>query len=89
MRKSGPYPRGGPATEATMHELRVAIRLALRDVSMADAVKLTKVSENTITRIVHHGANVSIRTAARIAEGLGYRLRIKLSENTQHIAVLD
>ena len=88
MRKSGPYPRGGPATEATMRELRIAIRLAMRDVSLADASRLAHVSENTLERI-RRGENVSIRTAARIAEGLGYRLRIKLSEKTQHIAAAN
>ena len=82
----GPYPRGGALTEASILELRAAIRSALDGVSLANAAALSECSENTIYRILR-GENVNIRTAARIAEALGYQLSITVSKKPQDVAV--
>ena len=68
-----------------MRQLRVAIKLALRHTTAADAAALAQCSENTISRILR-GKNVNVRTVARIAEALGYQLHINLIKKTQDIA---
>lgn len=83
-----PTPRGGNHTDKTMRQLRYAIRSAIQDSTLSDAARLADCSENTLCRILK-GENVSVRTAARICEAMGYRLILELqpiSEKTQLIA---
>ncbi len=66
-----------PATAETMRQLRVALKLAMRHVTLRQAAARAECSENTLSRILR-GENVSVMTVARIAEGLGSRLDIRL-----------
>lgn len=77
--KKGAYPRGGPATEESMRQLRILIRSSLKGATMAEASRLAQCSENTLCRILR-GENVNVRTVARICEALGYRLHITAIE---------
>lgn len=62
-----------------MQQLRVAIRLAMRALTLEQAAARAECSAVTISRILR-GDNVTVRTAARIADGLGWCLEIRLSE---------
>jgi len=72
-------PSGGAATAETMRQLRVAIRRAIRTLTLEEAAARGGVHMNTIKRLLH-GGNISIRTAARIVEGLGGCLEIRLGK---------
>jgi len=61
-----------------MRQLRTAIRLSMRSLTITQAAGLADCAENTLLRILR-GENVSILTAARIVEALGQRLDIRLA----------
>lgn len=77
----GAKPRRGPqrgaATAETMRQLRVAIRLAMRHTTLQQAAARAECSENTISRILR-GEDALVGTIARIAEGLGACIEIRL-----------
>lgn len=66
----------GTATTETMRQVRVVIKLAMRDLTIQQAAARAECSENTLGRILR-GKNVSLRTVARIVEGLGGRLELR------------
>lgn len=65
------------ATAETMRQLRAAIRMAMQTLTVAQAAARAECAEGTILRILR-GENVSVRTAARIVEGLGATLEITI-----------
>lgn len=67
-----------------MRQLRVAIRRAMRSLTLQQAAARAECHQNTLSRILR-GDNVSIRTAARIVEGLGRQLQISLVEEKHNI----
>lgn len=67
----------GPATDETMRQLRSAVREAIHTMSVKQAAARSGCSPETLARILR-GNNVSVLTAARICEGLGWRLDIRL-----------
>lgn len=78
------HPPGGDVAAETMRELRVAVRLAMRSLTLDQAAARAECHRNTLSRIIR-GDNVSVRTAARIVEGLGCRLHITLTEEKHNI----
>ncbi len=67
----------GPATAETMRQLQLALRVAMRSITIKQAAARAGCHENTLYRILA-GSNVGVRTAARIVEGLGRRLDVRL-----------
>lgn len=72
-----PNARGGPLTRAALVQVRTAVRRATFDLSIVDAMAITRASENTFKRI-ERLENISVVTLARILEELGYELRIEI-----------
>ncbi len=62
-----------------MRQLRVAVRRAMRSLTIEQAAARAECHKNTISRLLR-GETVNIRTAARVVESLGARLEIRLTE---------
>lgn len=73
-----------PAETETMRQFRVALKLAMRSLTLEQAAVRGECSVMTLRRILR-GQNVTIRTIARVVDRLGARLDIRLAEQKEHM----